>query len=216
MQVYNHIFFNDRFPNPPADCTIPAAALERMRKEFSFWYPVDLRVSGKDLIQNHLIMSIYNHVAVWKDQPKFWPRAFFTNGHIGIDGEKMSKQKGNFLTIKQAVEKYSADATRFAIAEAGDGLNDSNFESKVVNKAILNLTKEEIWIKETFATLSTLREGPPTTFQDKVFESQINKAIIEADAFYSTMHFREAVRVGFHEMLYYRDQYRFNSTSLNR
>lgn len=38
-----------------------------MRKEFLYWYPMDLRCSGKDLIKNHLIMALFNHAAVWKD-----------------------------------------------------------------------------------------------------------------------------------------------------
>lgn len=36
-----------------------------MRNEFEYWYPMDLRVSGKDLIPNHLTMSLYNHAAIW-------------------------------------------------------------------------------------------------------------------------------------------------------
>ncbi len=28
-----------------------ASVLQRMRREFEYWYPFDLRVSGKDLIQ---------------------------------------------------------------------------------------------------------------------------------------------------------------------
>ena len=32
-----------------------------MRKEFLYWYPLDLRVSGKDLIKNHLTMALFNH-----------------------------------------------------------------------------------------------------------------------------------------------------------
>lgn len=58
--------------------------LKPFRREFSFWYPMDLRVSGKDLIPNHLTMSLYNHAAVWKDQPEMWPRAFFCNGHVQV------------------------------------------------------------------------------------------------------------------------------------
>jgi len=39
--------------------------LAKLRHEFEFWYPMDLRVSGKDLIRNHLTMSLYNHQAIW-------------------------------------------------------------------------------------------------------------------------------------------------------
>jgi len=36
-------------------------------------------------------MSLFNHAAIWKDQPEKWPRAFFVNGYMMVDGEKMSK-----------------------------------------------------------------------------------------------------------------------------
>ena len=44
-----------------------------MRREFDFWYPVDLRVSGRDLIQNHLLFYLYCHVALFPR--RLWPRA---------------------------------------------------------------------------------------------------------------------------------------------
>ena len=37
----------------------------KLRQEFQYWYPVDLRVSGKDLVPNHLTYFLYNHCAVW-------------------------------------------------------------------------------------------------------------------------------------------------------
>ena len=40
--------------------------LKTMREEFEYWYPMDLRVSAKDLIRNHLTMSLFNHAAIWK------------------------------------------------------------------------------------------------------------------------------------------------------
>ena len=39
-----------------------------MRSEFQYWYPMDLRVSGKDLIGNHLTMCLYNHAAIWPNE----------------------------------------------------------------------------------------------------------------------------------------------------
>lgn len=40
---------------------IPKEKLLQLRKEFNYWYPMDLRCSGKDLIKNHLTMSLFNH-----------------------------------------------------------------------------------------------------------------------------------------------------------
>jgi leucyl-tRNA synthetase len=53
------------------------------------------------LIGNHLTMALYNHTAIWPDQPGKWPKAFRCNGHLMLDSEKMSKSKGNFKTLKQ-------------------------------------------------------------------------------------------------------------------
>lgn len=55
---------------------------------------MDLRVSGKDLIQNHLTFCLYNHAAVWAGQADRMPRAYRTNGHLLLNAEKMSKSTG--------------------------------------------------------------------------------------------------------------------------
>jgi leucyl-tRNA synthetase len=74
-------------------------------------------VSGKDLIQNHLTFTVYNHTAIFPK--KLWPRSFRCNGHLMLNNEKMSKSTGNFKTLKQAIEEYSADAMRISLADAG-------------------------------------------------------------------------------------------------
>lgn len=122
--VWEFIFKKGAYP---AGCTVPEASLLQLRQEFEYWYPLDLRTSGKDLIRNHLTMSLYNHQAVWED-PKYLPRGFFCNGWVLVDGAKMSKSEGNFLTIRQCIDKYGVDATRLALADSGDSLDDSNFD----------------------------------------------------------------------------------------
>ena len=57
-------------------------------------YPLDLRVSGKDLIQNHLSFCLYTHASVWAGREGRQPRAFRTNGHLMLNSEKMSKSTG--------------------------------------------------------------------------------------------------------------------------
>jgi len=37
-----------------------------------------------------------------------------------VDAEKMSKSKGNFLMMDQCVDEFTADATRLALADAGE------------------------------------------------------------------------------------------------
>lgn len=53
----------------------------------------------QDLIPNHLTMALYNHTAIWPNQPNKWPRGIRSNGHLLLNSEKMSKSTGNFKTL---------------------------------------------------------------------------------------------------------------------
>lgn len=101
-EVWDYIFFQT---NKAPKTNIKNDALQKMRREFEYWYPVDLRASGKDLIQNHLTYFLYNHCAMWTNQPDRWPRAVRANGHLLLNSEKMSKSTGNFMTLIDAIDK---------------------------------------------------------------------------------------------------------------
>ena len=191
----------------PQSSLIGQDKLELMRNEFLFWYPMDLRVSGKDLITNHLTMSLYNHAAIWENRPDLWPRAFFTNGMVEIDDQKMSKSLGNFLTLQDACDEYGADATRLALADAGDDLTKANFRRKTANDNILALTTLENWIVEFTAPNANLRNGE-YTFVDRAFDNEINRLLAEAESAFKRMSFREALKNVWFEMLNMKEQYR--------
>ena len=202
-EVWDFVFFGTAVP---AACAIKMADLETLRNEFQYFYPMNLRVSGKDLVQNHLTYSLYNHCAIFPKE--MWPKAIRANGHLMLNAEKMSKSTGNFLTLEQCVEKYTADATRMCLADAGDSLEDANFEFKSANAMILTICRELEWTEETLKTIDTLRVGPMSTFGDKAFLSAINEAIGATDAAYDKMHYREARKVGYNELQGKRNWYR--------
>ena len=205
-EVWDYVFLGGDMPeNSP----VPSEKLVEMKKEFDYWYPFDLRVSGKDLIQNHLTFCLYNHTAVWAEKPELWPRAMRSNGHLLLNAEKMSKSTGNFKTLAQAISEYSADAMRVALADAGDGMDDANFEHGTANAAILKLTKELTWAEEVMAASDSLRDEEPTSFLDRVFDNEINIAIAAAKASYDNYMFREALKVGWFDFMNARDAYRF-------
>ena len=203
--VWEYIF-NDTAPLPSAS-SIPAPKLEHLRREFSHYYPLDLRVSGKDLIGNHLSFFIFNHVAIFPE--KYWPKSIRANGHLLLNSEKMSKSTGNFMTLSDSIEEYGADATRFALADAGDALEDANFLKDTANNSILRLYTQLEWIRETLKDLSdgNFRTGPKS-FNDLVFESEMNKLILYADKNYKMMLYREALKSAFYDLQNARDWYR--------
>lgn len=134
--VWNYVFQKREYKQG----SIPEHKLKQMRDSFEYWYPMDLRCSGKDLIKNHLTMSLFVHAAIWEGQPEKWPRGFYCNGYIQIDGDKMSKSTGNFKLISDVCQEYGADASRLTCASAGDTLDDANFTSETGNATILQLS----------------------------------------------------------------------------
>ncbi|KAH3839433.1 leucine--tRNA ligase, cytoplasmic-like [Dreissena polymorpha] len=203
-KVWDYIFYKHA-PFPPTD--IPRATLDKLKAEFEYWYPVDLRVSGKDLIPNHLTYFIYNHIAIWPDQPEKWPVSIRANGHLLLNSEKMSKSTGNFLTLSDAINKFSADGMRLALADAGDSVEDANFVEPMAEAGLLRLYTLLEWVKEMLSVRASLRRGA-YTFNDRVFESEINLTIEVTQRNFDEMKYKEALRTGFFEFQAMRDKYR--------
>jgi leucyl-tRNA synthetase len=139
-EIWEYIFVDGPWP---ANSPLPKEKADAMKHEYEYFYPFDVRSSGKDLINNHLSFAIYNHAAIFPESK--WPLSMRANGHLLLNGQKMSKSKGNSLTLRDSVEKFGADATRLALADAGDGIEDANFEEKNANANILRLHTLLTW-----------------------------------------------------------------------
>ena len=164
--------------------------LNRMRSEFVYWYPVDLRVSGKDLIMNHLTMCLYNHLAIF---PDLCPKSFFCNGYVMVNGKKMSKSEGNFIMLSDALDKYSVDSVRLTFAESGDDLKDANFVTDYAEKTnmlkIYKLTQVCHEIKSNID--QNLYRTGPYNFYDKLFLNKMKRIVINVTKAYVNMVYRE-------------------------
>ncbi|KFA49605.1 hypothetical protein S40293_06622 [Stachybotrys chartarum IBT 40293] len=185
---------------------IPKETLESMRREFEYFYPLDVRSSGKDLIPNHLTFFLYIHLAIFP--PEYWPRGVRANGHLTLNGEKMSKSTGNFMTLYDMVSKYGADAARIALADAGDGVNDANFEEDVADNNILRLFNLREWCEEVVREQDQLRTGELNDFQDKLFDNEMNSTAHEAIEQYGLTNYKLALKAALYELTSARDFYR--------
>ncbi|KAI0983106.1 hypothetical protein GJ496_005320 [Pomphorhynchus laevis] len=196
--------------DPPDDCRISLDILQQLRLEFKYWYPVDLRCTGKDLLQNHLSYYLYCHQAIWPSIRSLWPKAIRANGLLQLNSAKMSKSTGNFLTVYDSIRRYSADGMRLALADSGDSIEDANFVETVADSFLLRLHTFLCWcieIKERCLS-SGLRSGPLNTFADKVFVNRINTCILKCTEHMDMLQYKDAVKYGFFEMQIAKDQYR--------
>ncbi len=131
-EVFDYIFYGKGNPAElAATAEVDTALLESMRSEFLYWYPFDLRNSAKELVPNHLSFCVFHHAALFP--PEHWPRAISVNGMLMVEGQGMHKSKGNFITMKGAVEEYGADATRCALMLGAEGMDDPDWRADNVS-----------------------------------------------------------------------------------
>ena len=119
------------------ECKLAAHIVEQIRNEFIYFYPVDSRHSGRDLVPNHLTFFIFNHVAIF--DKKNWPQQIVVNGSVLMEGKKMSKSLGNIIPLRAAIRQYGADAIRLAMLVSAEILQDADFSFDAVRGIRLKL-----------------------------------------------------------------------------
>ncbi len=136
--VFNWIFYNKGDRDEIAETSgISKAVLQEMQDEFTYWYPVDMRNSAKELIPNHLTFFVFHHAALFPR--KHWPKIIGANGMLMKEKKKMSKSKGNFVTFRSALEQYGADATRCALLLSAEGMDDPDWSNDGARDAMSKL-----------------------------------------------------------------------------
>jgi leucyl-tRNA synthetase len=129
-EVFDHILLGKGNAEEVAKkAKLKADVLEKMRKEFTYFYPLDSRHSGRDLVPNHLTFMIFNHTAIFPE--KLWPRQIATNGSVMMQGAKMSKSFGNIIPLREALAKFGADAVRLSVMSTAELLQDADFSPTI-------------------------------------------------------------------------------------
>jgi valyl-tRNA synthetase len=101
--------------------------------------PVALRPQGHDIIRTWAFYTLLRTGALTDEKP--WEDALINGMVFGPDGNKMSKSRGNVVEPDEAIEEYSADAVRQALALGGQPGSDVQFQWKEVKSASRFLTK---------------------------------------------------------------------------
>jgi methionyl-tRNA synthetase len=96
---------------------------------FEKWWPVDVHVIGKDINRLHTIMW----PAMLMSAGLPLPRKVWVHGWLLVQGERMSKSRGNFLDPVDVVAALGTDGTRYVMLRevAFDRDSDVSWESFV-------------------------------------------------------------------------------------
>lgn len=83
-EIWDYIYSDKPYP---ANSPVPQEKVDALKREYNYWYPMDVRSSGKDLINNHLSFCIFVHAALFPEEK--WPLSMRANGHLLLNGKKM-------------------------------------------------------------------------------------------------------------------------------
>ena len=76
--------------------------------------PIDIHGGGQDLVFPHHENETAQAMCAWD---KALANLWMHTGMLRVNGEKMSKSLGNFLTLKDVLDKYPADAVRLLMLQ---------------------------------------------------------------------------------------------------
>ncbi len=96
--------------------TDPKNSNEIFSKEAASWLPVDLYVGGQEHAVLHLLYARFWHKVLYDLKIVDHPEPFSSLVHqgmiLGMDGEKMSKSRGNVINPDDVVVEHGADVLR--------------------------------------------------------------------------------------------------------
>ena len=102
-----------------------------------FW-PADLHLVGKEIVRFHTI--IWPALLMALDLPL--PKQVFGHGWLIIDGDKISKSKGNYKDPRDYIAEYGVDAIRYyalkAVPFGNDGVFSEDFLKSTINADLAN------------------------------------------------------------------------------
>ncbi|TYL39460.1 leucine--tRNA ligase [Natronococcus pandeyae] len=157
------------------------------------WMPVDQYVGGIEHAVMHLLYSRF-FTKVLADNEGLEHREPFTNllaqGMVQLEGEKMSKSKGNVVSPQRIVEEYGADTARLFMMQAAQPERDFDWSEEGVRStyAFLNRLKEMV---------DTATEGEADGDDDAIASyvaNEIDATVAIASEKYDDLTFNRALR----------------------
>ena len=88
---------------------ITGAGFPAAPAEFARWWPADLHIIGKDIARFH---TIFWPAMLWSAGLEA-PRKVWVHGFMTVQGEKMSKSRGNFLDPTDMTTTFGTDGIRY-------------------------------------------------------------------------------------------------------
>jgi methionyl-tRNA synthetase len=155
--------------------------------DFKHFWPADVQIVGKDIIRFHA--TIWPAILLALDLPL--PKQLYVHGFINVEGKKMSKSLGNYVTPDEIVKKFGTDAFRYYFLRHIPSYNDGDFSWEHFEAAYNNELANELGnaVQRTVAMIKQYQDGmigeiPPAEhdiaqYQQALEECRFDRALDE-------------------------------------
>jgi leucyl-tRNA synthetase len=183
------------------DSGIDETTLKKVSDQIEQKYPIALNVAGSEHKEVHFPFSLFTHSAVLPNS--FFPREYISTAHVTLNGEKMSKSKGNVLYLDDVGEfvqessvpsiskEASLDAIRYFLMSYQALDKDLDWSEKEFVSSGLNRFKKYVnFVNNTLSGNNT--DFELSTPKDKWFSTKVQRTIQDVTDSMETRKFREA------------------------
>jgi methionyl-tRNA synthetase len=146
--------------------------------KFKTWWPASIHLVGKDILTTHSVYWTTMLHAMGLEMPK----TIFAHGWWTVDGEKMSKSRGNVVDPNAMAQEFGVDAFRYFLLREVPFGQDGDFSKTAMIQRINselandvgNLLNRSLTMVERFAGGIV---PPPRPSQDRDLEREIKEAV---------------------------------------
>ena len=111
---------------------ITAAGYLHDKEKFAKYWPADIHLVGKEIVRFHSIIWPIILMALGIELPK----KIYGHGWLVVEGDKMSKSKGNVVDPVLLIDEFGADAIRYFLLREINLGQDGNFSREALIKRI--------------------------------------------------------------------------------
>lgn len=126
-------------------------------EDFAKFWPANVQVIGKDILRFHA--AIWPGLLLGLGLPL--PKQLYVHGFVTMNGKKMGKSLGNYVTPDEILQKYSADVFRYYFMRHIPSYSDGDFSWERLEEVYNNELANELGnaVQRTAAMIIKYEDG---------------------------------------------------------